>query len=405
MISDGFYEHLLDLNSSWKVESVSLDKDKQEVNISLVFIDDMAPCPITSDLSTIYDRRTVRRWRHLDTLQYKTYLNCRVPRVVTSEGIRSIKVPWAGDKERHTYLFERLTIDLLQATKNQSATARLLRCGFDIVNRVIHLSVRRGLIRRGTEQAYTHISLDEKSFRKGHSYISVLSDPTQGYVIDVAQGRKKQDVVELIKSSIAPEHRRSVQTVSIDMWKAYMSAIYDTLPTAKIVHDRFHLIKYLNQGVDQVRRREVKKEKELKKTRFIWLKDQLNLTDKQTITFEHLTNANYEVARAWRIKENFKVLFRRPDIHDAYGMLMDWSSQTIRQGIKEMTKVATMFKNHMSGVANALVETTSNAMAERLNGKIQLIKANARGYRTFENFRSAILFFEGGLKLYSHENQ
>ena len=72
----------------------------------------------------------------------------------------------------------------------------------------------------------------------------------------------------------------------------------------------------------------------------------------------------------------------------------------MKTNIKEVIKVAKMFNQHLEGVCNALVETFSNAMAERLNGKIQDVKATGRGYRTFKNFRSAILFFHGSLNLY-----
>ena len=79
---------------------------------------------------------------------------------------------------------------------------------------------------------------------------------------------------------------------------------------------------------------------------------------------------------------------------------MQWVSNALQSNIKEITKVIETFKNHISGIINAMVKTFSNAMAERLNGKIQEVKAIAKGYRTFENFRSAILFFNGGLYLY-----
>ena len=65
----------------------------------------------------------------------------------------------------------------------------------------------------------------------------------------------------------------------------------------------------------------------------------------------------------------------------------------LKTNIKEVIKVAKMFNKHLEGVCNALVESFSNAMAERLNGKIQEVKSVGRGYRTFRNFRSAILFF------------
>ncbi|MEM6815134.1 MAG: transposase, partial [Bacteroidota bacterium] len=65
-------------------------------------------------------------------------------------------------------------------------------------------------------------------------------------------------------------------------------------------------------------------------------------------------------------------------------------------------KVADMFDRHMQGIVNAMAYNKSNAMAERINGKLQEIKMTARGYRSLENFKSAILFFHGGLDLNPH---
>jgi transposase len=133
----------------------------------------------------------------LDTLQFKTYINCRVPRVKTPSGTKTITVPWADSFERHTYLFERLVIDLLLATKNQTATSKLLRTGFNVINRIIHLSVKRGLMRRDKTLTLSNLSIDEKSFRKGHSYVSVLSSPLTGTVVDVVENRDIKAVKQL----------------------------------------------------------------------------------------------------------------------------------------------------------------------------------------------------------------
>ena len=182
-----------------------------------------------------------------------------------------------------------------------------------------------------------------------------------------------------------------------------MTSVEEVFPNAKVVHDRFHLIKYLNDAIDKVRRREVKRHAELKNSRFALLKNKENLTDKQHIIFEHIQAANYEVSKAWRVRENFKDIFGSPSIIEAMGMFVKWGASVLNTNIKELIKVAKMFNDHIKGVCYALTENFSNAMAERLNGKIQEIKTAGRGYRTFKNFRSAILFFHGGLNLYPHK--
>lgn len=400
MFSEQFFDLLLDFGDSWKVDQVKVDFLKEEVDVFVSYIGKKADCPETMECCGIYDHREPRRWRHLDTLQFKTFINCRVPRVKSSAGVKSIKIPWANKMERHTYLFERLAIDLLKATKNQTQTAKLLKCGFNVVNRIIHLATERGMERRPKDIIFTNLSIDEKSFRKNHKYVTVASSPLSGCVIDLAEGRDKKACKTLLEKIVPLEHRDAVETVSLDMWKAFLTSTQEVFPKAKKVHDRFHLIKYLNDAIDKVRRREVKQHEELKNSRFALLKNKAKLTDKQNITFEHIMAANYEVGKAWRVRENFRDIFGCESIEEACGMFIKWGASALGTGIKEVIKVAKMFNAHLSGVVNALVESFSNAMAERLNGKIQEIKTAGRGYRTFKNFRSAVLFFHGGLNLY-----
>ncbi|MDF1518605.1 MAG: transposase family protein, partial [Lutibacter sp.] len=110
MFSEQLFDLLLNFGDSWKVDQVKVDFIKEEVDIFMIYIGTEAECPESFELCSIYDHRASRRWRHLDTMQFKTYINCEVPRVKSSKGVRTIKVPWADNFERHSYLFERLAI-------------------------------------------------------------------------------------------------------------------------------------------------------------------------------------------------------------------------------------------------------------------------------------------------------
>jgi len=296
-------------------------------------------------------------------------------------------------------LFEHALIDLLHATKNQSKTAEIMRCGFDVVNRVIHISTTRGLSRRNmSELTFNHLSIDEKSFKKGHKYVSVLSHPSSGCILNVEEGRTKESTRNLLNNTLTVDQQQNIKTISMDMWKAYLSVAKEKLPNAKIVHDRFHLIKYLNEAIDKVRRREVVNNEELRNSRYALLKNQENLTEKQRIKFEAIKAGNYMVSKAWEIKENFRAMFNKESKKEnGFILFRRWVEDSLHKQIKEVDKVVEMFDRHMDGVINALITSFNNAMAERLNGKIQELKTIGKGYRTFKNFKSAILFFHGGL--------
>ncbi len=271
-----------------------------------------------------------------------------------------------------------------------------------MVNRIIHLAVKRGLTRR-TPTEYASLSIDEKSFRKGHCYVTVLSDPEMGTVINVGEGRTRKATKNLINDSPGPSQRSKVKTVSMDMSRAYLHAVKEELPDSKIGFDKFHWVRYLNEAADKVRRREATEQEELKNTRYIWLKDHMNLTEKQRLKFEAIDLTSYKTSSAWRIKENFRDIHFKQSSQEAFILFYAWLRNAQRCGIGQIIKVANMFKAHMQGIINAMIFAKSNAMAERLNGKLQEIKLSARGCRTFEKFKSAILFFHGNLSLYPQE--
>ena len=401
MFSEQFFDLLLNLDDKWKVERVYVNVQTEEVDIFVSYTNSQALDPDTSEVCSIYDHAPARRWRHLDTLQYKTYINSSVPRIINALGkIKTISVPWADSYERHTYLFERLAIDILKATKNQTKTAESLKCGFNVINRIIGISVKRGLERRPKVFEFPHLSIDEKSFKKGHKYVTILSEPISGTVIEVSENRDSDAVKKVFAKTANNQLVKGVKTVCMDMWQPYISTVKYLLPAAEIVHDRFHLVKYLNDAVDKVRRREVKHQTSLKNTKFLFLKNPENQTETQRIKFEAIANANYEVSRAWKIKQNFRELSGCSSLSQASSLLLNWISDALKHNIGEITKVVEMFKSHFRGVTNAMISSFSNAMAERLNGKIQEIKACGKGYRKFENFRNAILFFHGGMNLY-----
>jgi len=404
--TEQFFDLVLDLDENWQVVSVKADYKKKEVEIDIDYIGKKAECPRTFELCGIYDHTPTRRWRHLDLFDFKTYLVCRLPRIKNSNNkVITIIPPWGSKSSRCTNQFESRVIEMLLGTRNQTKTAILMNCSFNQVNRIMHRSVDRGLERRPKDVAFSNLSIDEKSFHKNHNYVTVLSSPLSSVVIDVCEGRTKEAAMGLLKNTITEHNRDKVETISLDMWKAYIESVNEVLPMAKKVHDRFHLIKYLNEALDKVRRREVKEHEELKNSRYALLKNPENLTEKQRIKFESIQAANLEVSKAWRIREDFKAIFKVQSTQEALSLFWKWGASVLRTNIEEMKKVAKMFNNHLNGVCNAMVESFSNAMAERLNGKIQEVKSTARGYRTFKNFRSAILFFHGGLSLHPLNSQ
>jgi transposase len=210
-------------------------------------------------------------------------------------------------------------------------------------------------------------------------------------------------VDELCSDWLTSHQRKEVKTVCTDMWDAFIYGAKKYFVNAKHCHDHFHIIGYLNKAVDKVRKREVRTQEELKGTKYIFLKDHDNLTEQQRIKFDAIKKTNYEVSRAWTIKENFRDITFYQTQKKAFSIFMRWREHALKCKIPEIIEVVEMFDRHMLGIVNAIECGSTNARAERINGAIQELKTIGRGYTNSQNFIKAILFFHGDLDVFPHD--
>ena len=404
------YRQLMGLRDPWKVSEVRVDFEGLKVDVWVEWpLERKAPCPECGADCAIYDHREERQWRHLDTMQFQTILHCRIPRINCSDhGVKSITVPWSEKNSRFTALFERLAIDVLLGCQNQTKAKELLGLSWDEVHLIMEKAVGRGLQRR-SEGGITHIGVDEKSFLKGHRYATIMSDLDNARVLDVARDRKEESLAELFRR-IPEEQRQEIAAVAIDMWEPYINAVEQLLPEADIVHDKFHIAKYLGEAVDKVRKSEhrgLKKEgaDTLKGTKYLWLTNPRNWSDEQKQQFKELKNQGLKVGRAWSIKEMFSDLWDYTYEKSARNFFRKWYWWATHSRLKPITEVAKKLKRHLDNILTYLRHRITNAVAEGINSKIQQVKSAARGFRNFENYRTAILFFCGKLDMYPQESQ
>ncbi|MEW6171206.1 MAG: ISL3 family transposase [Candidatus Omnitrophota bacterium] len=399
------YQQLLGLNEDWEVTNVEINFSELKVD---VFIDKSSKtkfkCPECNKECNIYDTRKERNWRHLDTMQFKTILHCNIPRIDCKDhGIKTVDLSWADKYSRFTNLFERLAINILLATNNQTKTQELLNLSWDEVHYIQKRAVDRGLKRRKNLKT-EFLGVDEKSFKKGQSYVTVLYDLENASVIDVREDRKEESLKSLLVT-IPEQERIKIKAVAVDMWEAYGNAIKAILPDVDIVFDKFHILSHLSKAVNQVRIEENKSLLKqqidlLKNTKFIWLTNRKNMSDKQKDLFDDLYNLGLKVATAWNLKMFIQYLWTFSKLKLAKWFFNKWYKEVYNCNLAPMNKVADMFKKHLDNILNYLKYPITNAVAEGINSKIQNIKTTARGFRSFENYRIAILFFCGNLELY-----
>jgi len=398
------YSQILGIQKPWKVTSVNVSLVDDEVEVQVQHGGGKLKCPKCGQVCPGYDRRS-RRWRHLDTCQLKTLLIADVPRVECKEhGVVTVEVPWAEPGSGFTALFEALVIDWLK-TAAVSAVAERLRLSWNAVDGIMQRAVRRGLSRRKALQP-KRLSVDETAYRKGHDYITVVTDQESGTVLHVAEDRLTTSLGSFYEQ-LDEDQLNGIEVVCMDMWPAYIKATREAIKGAdlKIAFDRFHVAQYLGKGVDQVRRDEHRQllkdgDQQLKGSKYQWLRNPTNMDWHQRRAFTSLRQSSLKTARAWAMKEFAANLWHyehRTWALKGWKRLLNWM---VRSRLAPMKKVAATLKNHLWGIINAVVLKADNSHAESINSRIKTVKTRARGFRNKRRFRDAIYFHLGGLELY-----
>ena len=398
------YRLLLGLDDSWVVEDVDLALDEMRVSIRLAHRGGPVTCPQCAASCTVADHAPERSWRHLDTMQFETRLTARVPRArCRGCGVKTIAVPWAGKHSRFTLLFEAFAIKTLEACGNMHRAAELLGLGWDATQTIMERAVARGLKRRSVEEV-EHVGMDEKSFRRRHHYVTVLTDLDGSRVLEVSEGRDEKAANEAWRS-MPEKQRKQVKAAAIDMWAAFEKAAGTHAPQADIVHDKFHISKYLNDAVDKIRRQEHKSLKQeggespLTGSKHSWLFNPENMKEERWLDFQSLKDSELKTARGWAIKEQFRWFWEYVYRGSARKFFDRWYGWASRSKLEPMVAVAKMLKNRLSNILTYFRHRITNAVSEGFNSRIQSIKSMARGFRAFENYRIRILFYCGKLDL------
>jgi transposase len=403
------YDQLLGLSAPWFVADVKLDTESQQVDVFVEHAPGTAfCCPECGKTCSVYHHTAERQWRHLDTMQFKTMLHAKPPRVECREhGIKQVALPWAGKNSRFTLLFERFAIDVLQATQTVKGAQGILGTTWDETWHILRRAVARGQARK-VAKPMPRIGIDEKAFRKGQNYVTLLYDLDRSTVEAISDGNDTESGNACF-SQLSKRQIDSVESIAMDMSAAFVKSAKENIPLAeaKIVHDRFHVMKLASEAVDRVRRAEHKELKligdaSLTGTRFIWLTGFERLSESQQERLDDLISSSLETGKAWAYKEMLRSLWACPDEATALAYFRSWYKRVIHTKLEPMKKVARTIKERLANVVSYCTHGITNAVAEGINSKIMAIKRRVGGYRNRENFKTAIYFYCGGLELYPH---
>ncbi|WP_148297092.1 ISL3 family transposase [Candidatus Sodalis pierantonius] len=388
MDEKSLYAHILNLSAPWQVQSLSLDEKSGSVTVIVGIAEHtQLACPTCGKSCSIHDHRR-RKWRHLDTCQFTTLVEADVPRVDCPEhGCQTLPVPWAGSGSRYTLLFEAFVLSWLKVS-TVDAVRKQLKLSWNAVDGIMMRAVKLGLARIKQPLSARHLCVDEVGFKKGHQYVTVISD-RQGRALQLTDNRGVESLASYLRS-LRDHQLDEIKTLSMDMNMAYISAARIHLPNAvdKIAFDHFHVAKMLCAVVDKTRQAEMKQipssdRKDAHRSRYLWFYSKQNRLGCWAERLEVARLVLPQTSQCWVMKELARDLWHRRYDNHSRKLWQEWMAMAKDTGIPLMASIARMVTKRLYGILNAMKNRVSNGNAESLNSKIRLLRIKSRGFRGF----------------------
>jgi transposase len=320
-----------------------------------------------------------------------------IPRVecLSCGVVRQVEVSFADPRRSYTKSFERYALELSRSMTIRDVALHL-NVGWDMIKDI----QKRDLSRRFAKPKLRHlrrIAIDEIAVAKGHRYLTIVMDLESGAVVFVGDG-KGADALKPFWKRLRPS-KAEIEAVAMDMSAAYRRAVSTHLPKAKIVFDRFHIVKLFNEKLSELRRAlyreatDTMQKEVLKGTRWLLLKNPENLDVKkdEKRQLEEALALNRPLATAYYMKDDLRQFWEQPGKRFATTFLDGWIRRAGASGIKILQQMAKTLAAHRSGLlAYYDVMITSGPM-EGTNNKIKTMKRQAYGFRDHEFFKLKIL--------------
>ena len=386
-------------------------------------------CPECGRRCACYDAPPgPRLWRAMDLARSRCYLEYRPRRVECPEhGVRVESVPWARPGSRFTRQFEDW-VACLAVRCTSSAVAELARVEWHTVGgicRRVHgdLQAARG---RGRFEGLRRIGIDETSYKKGHKYITVVVDHDRGCLVWAHEGVGK-DVLNLFLDELTREQRRAIEVVTADGARWIRALVRRRCPNARWVMDPFHVVQWMNDALDDVRRSEWQVAKkaaqaaapkkkagpgrprkgegappearalkeaadEIKGSRYALVKNPEDLTDAQRAKLDALKRrAGSRLFRAWELKEDLRAVFAAGSAEEAGRLLDAWLHDAAYCRIEQVVAVEKKVRRRRADIVAAVDLGVGNGRVESINNKIKVTVRMGYGFRNTDNMIALLM--------------
>ncbi|MEA3291599.1 MAG: ISL3 family transposase [Pseudomonadota bacterium] len=345
----------------------------------------------------------LRRWEDLTLMGLKVLL-WYAPKEIQcpTHGKVQETIPWAPAYSRITYRLEWRICTLCQIM-TQKAAAEILKMPSSTLSDLLHRIITR--VRDGHKiRGLVTLGVDEISFCKGRKFATLVYDLDRSRVLWVGRGKGRETIDRFFHEAMSKGQKLRITWASCDMSRAYTGAIKHHCPNATLVIDRFHVVKALNQAVDEVRKEEWRTldtagRKAIKGLRWLLGMHSRNRTKGNTRFLNNLRRSNRRIHRAWVLKDEFEHFWNYSYRASAEKFLKRWMTAALRSRIPTLRTFVGTLRNHFENILAFVDRNLTNAVGEGLNRIVKIVKNRASGYRNLHHFADLIYLTVGDLDI------
>ncbi len=345
----------------------------------------------------------VRRWEDLTLMGLKILLWYAPKEILCpTHGRVQEEIPWAPAYSRITYRLEWRICALCQSM-TQKAAAEILKMPSSTLSDLLHRIITR--VRDGHRiRGLVTLGVDEISFCKGRKFATLVYDLDRSRVLWVGRGKGRETIDRFFNEALSKGQKSRITWASCDMSLAYTEAIKHHCPNATLVIDRFHVVKALNQAVDEVRKEEWRAldtagRKAIKGLRWLLGMHSRNRTKGNTRFLNNLRKSNRRIHRAWVLKDEFEHFWNYSYRASAEKFLKRWMTAALRSRIPTLRTFVGTLRNHFENILAFVDRNLTNAVGEGLNRIVKIVKNRASGYRNLHHFADMIYLTVGDLDI------
>jgi transposase len=347
-----------------------------------------------------------RTWTDVTILGLKVTFHY-APKEITcpTHGRGREEIPWAAANARVTHRLE-WRICALSQIMTQKAAAELLKMASSTLSDLLHRVIARERSEHKIRGLVT-LGVDEISYLKGRKFCTIVYDLDRSRVLWVGKGKGRETIDKFFNEQLSEYQRKQITWASCDMSRAYTGAIQHHCPNVKLVIDRFHIVKALNEAVDEVRKEEwrdldVDGRKAIKGLRWLLGMSAKNRTKSDTRFLNALAKSNRHIHRAWVLKDEFNRFWEYRYAGSAKQFLKNWMTSALKSRIPSLIKFVGTLREYQDNIMTFIERPLTNAVGEGINRILKIVKNRSSGFRNLESFADLIFLTIGDLDIPAH---